>query len=363
MTIQLRLQKEEDWFLPGSPQDRRLLHSDSSDRILVCPSALGQGYRQEIRLRDDLSLFILDYTLNQDVIIDAPDSSDRLEFEFQLAGSNPGHSFFVPYFGLKNIYIKPAHKRLFKVEVFFKRPALATYFQACVERLSPPTQEIAENVLQSVHWYQGKCSVSTTMRRLKQISQASRFRYAHASLEQILTDTLYTDAIVLNYATRSLMTAEMREIIGQILTCPYQGANRRTYLECKALELVSLHLQALIKSSLSETNFDYIHESASILRKQLTNPPSVEALARQVGTNRLKLNQGFHQVYGTTPFGYLRDCRVRQARKLLMTSELSVSDVANGVGYSSRSRFATAFRQQFGINPKMFQMQAWQLAS
>jgi AraC-like DNA-binding protein len=362
MSIQLRLQKEEDWLLPGSPQDQRLLHSDSSDQILVCPSNLGQGYRQEIILRDDLSLFILDYTLNQDVIIDASEGSNCLEFEFQLSGSEPGYSFFVPYFDLKNISIKPTHKRFFKVEVFFKRPALVTYFQSFMERLSPQTQSVAEKILESIYQHQGKRPVSTT-RMLNQILQGTRSCYSHFSLEQILTDSLYTDAIVLNYATRSSITAVMEQTIGHILTCPYQGANRRTYLERQALELVSLHLQAIATSSLSENNFDYIHESASILRKQLINPPSVKALARQVGTNRLKLNQGFHQVYGITPFGYLRDCRVRQARKLLVTSELSVSDVANAVGYTSPSRFATAFRQQFGINPKVFQMQAWQLAS
>ncbi|MEL6332487.1 MAG: helix-turn-helix transcriptional regulator, partial [Cyanobacteria bacterium J06626_26] len=85
--------------------------------------------------------------------------------------------------------------------------------------------------------------------------------------------------------------------------------------------------------------------------------------ARKVGTNRLKLNQGFHQVYGTTPFRYLRACRLTQARRLLTTSDLPVESVAAAVGYSSRNHFAKAFRQQVGLNPKTFQMQAWQCAS
>ena len=75
------------------------------------------------------------------------------------------------------------------------------------------------------------------------------------------------------------------------------------------------------------------------------------------------LNQGFHEVYGTTPFGYLRDCRLLHARRLLMTSGLSISQVATAVGYTCRSKFATAFRQQMGLNPKAFQMQAWRLVS
>ena len=131
----------------------------------------------------------------------------------------------------------------------------------------------------------------------------------------------------------------------------------------KALELVRLRLEENVRPRLNEADLDCIYQAGTLLRNQIAHPPSVEVLARQVGTNRLKLNQGFHQVYGTTPFGYLRGCRLMQARRLLMTSELSVVGVAAAVGYSSRSRFATAFRKQFGINPKAFQMQAWRCAS
>ncbi|MCG8362025.1 MAG: hypothetical protein MJA27_01680 [Pseudanabaenales cyanobacterium] len=58
MTTRLVLNHWDDWLLPGSPSDTRLFHADASDRIFVYPSHLGQGYFQEILLRDDLTLFI-----------------------------------------------------------------------------------------------------------------------------------------------------------------------------------------------------------------------------------------------------------------------------------------------------------------
>ncbi|MEM9451784.1 MAG: AraC family transcriptional regulator [Cyanobacteria bacterium P01_E01_bin.6] len=100
---------------------------------------------------------------------------------------------------------------------------------------------------------------------------------------------------------------------------------------------------------------DGIYQAGKILASRLDNPPSVEELAQQVGLNRLKLNHGFHHVYGTTPFRYLRNCRLAQARLLLTDSMLSVEDIAYRVGYTSRSRFATAFCQLFGLNPKTLQ--------
>ncbi|MEM1256428.1 MAG: hypothetical protein AAGI69_28670 [Cyanobacteria bacterium P01_H01_bin.21] len=82
MATRLVLNSWKDWLLPGSPSDTRLLHVDASDRVVVCPPDLGQGYFQAIMLRDDLVLFIHDYTLNQDLMMDLQSEGDCLEFEF-----------------------------------------------------------------------------------------------------------------------------------------------------------------------------------------------------------------------------------------------------------------------------------------
>ncbi|NET48405.1 MAG: helix-turn-helix transcriptional regulator, partial [Merismopedia sp. SIO2A8] len=234
-----------------------------------------------------------------------------------------------------------------KVEVFFKQSALVSYFQAIIERLSPQTRTVAERIIQSLNRHHSQWPSSTATP-------------SDATMEQVLSDTLYTEAIALNYATRQSITTAMEQVIGQILSCPYQGATRRAYLEKKALELVRLRLNAMTQPRLKGDELDAIYQAAAILREQVKTPPTIEVLARQVSTNRLKLNQGFRQVFGTTPFGYLRDCRIWQARWQLVMSERSVNEVAASVGYTSRSRFATAFRQRIGVNPKAFQMQAWQ---
>jgi len=75
-------------------------------------------------------------------------------------------------------------------------------------------------------------------------------------------------------------------------------------------------------------------------------------LARLAGLNDYKLKAGFRQVFGTTVFGYLRQQRLEQARQLLQAQEISVTEAAATVGYSSQGHFAAAFRKQFGINPK-----------
>ncbi|MGD1898899.1 MAG: helix-turn-helix transcriptional regulator [Phormidesmis sp.] len=361
--------KWPDWLLPGSPSDSRLLHSDASDLVWVCPDHIGQGYVQEIFLQDDLSLFILAYTLHASVIVTTARQSDRLEFEFQLAGKSPGYSFFEPHLGLKNIGVKPGQRRCFKVEVILKRPTLTTYFQAYIERLLPQAQDVAKRVMQSMYQYLNSgLAIAPTAETIDQLLQsipASGYGnfLANSVIEQILPAPLYAETVVFNYANRRPITPKMKQLLGHVLSCPYQGVTRRQYLKRLALELVTLRLAATVQLPLPQDDLDCVEQATAILRNQLAHPPTIESLARQVYTNRLKLNQSFHRVYGTTPFNYLRECRLTRAHYLLMTSDLSVSEVAIAVGYTCRSKFATAFRQWRGINPKAYQMQALRQAS
>ncbi|MBD2078966.1 AraC family transcriptional regulator [Leptolyngbya sp. FACHB-17] len=156
----------------------------------------------------------------------------------------------------------------------------------------------------------------------------------------------------------------MRSILRQILECPYQGVTRRVYLEAKAIELIALRLATLGEAlqptptlQLKSDEIDRIYWARDILIEHLSNPPSLLALARQVGLNDHKLKTGFRACFGTTVFGYLQVERMELARSLLIDSAMRVKDVAEAVGYRKASQFAEVFKRQFGISPKEYQQQ------
>ncbi|MEM1369543.1 MAG: AraC family transcriptional regulator, partial [Cyanobacteria bacterium P01_H01_bin.15] len=84
---------------------------------------------------------------------------------------------------------------------------------------------------------------------------------------------------------------------------------------------------------------------------------SLIELARLAGINDCKLKLGFRQVFGTTVFGYLHDCRMERSRQLLDAGEMTVAEAAQSVGYVNRSHFAIAFRKKFGLNPSIYRRQ------
>jgi AraC-like DNA-binding protein len=171
------------------------------------------------------------------------------------------------------------------------------------------------------------------------------------------------------------ITPAMQVALQQILNCPYQGIVKQMYLESKSLEVLALWLEQAIasgseRSSIasnstpkpstrrrSSDEIDRIYQAKEILTQQVDNPPSLMALARQVGLNDCTLKRGFRQVFGTTVFGYLHQHRMEQARSLLLENQLSVTAIAHTVGYTNLCAFSTAFRKKFGVSPRAMQRQ------
>ncbi|MGD1904053.1 MAG: helix-turn-helix transcriptional regulator [Geitlerinemataceae cyanobacterium] len=362
MATSLGLPRWSDVLRAGTANDTRLFHSGSSDRIEIVQPQCGRGYFQRIPLRDDLTLMILDYTLDRDLTLGNGDTRNTLELTFHLASSVPNRTLFCPGFGVPHFFIIPAGQRFFKVELFFNRPNLKAHYRDFLDRLAPQTQAILAEIVQSVHRClgcrrnsQNTPALAQALDDLHDIREFDRIYYMG---DRSAVETIQRDAIVMEHAVSCPISQEMQPVLNNILSCPYQGRTRRTYLNRQADRLVELRLAAMEQQPQGAI-VDEVYEAGAILRREFVNPPSVEALARRVHSNRFKLTQGFHLVYDTTPFGYIRDCRMIRARDLLITSELSVVQVAKAVGYTCRSKFATAFRKKYGINPKAFQMRAW----
>ncbi|MEM8545237.1 MAG: AraC family transcriptional regulator [Cyanobacteria bacterium P01_H01_bin.119] len=369
MATRLIVNHYKDWLLTGSPDDSRLFHADPSDEILLYPAQIGQGYRQHIQLRDDLTLVIMNYVINREAIINRPSGQElTTKFEFPVSDVDGQYSSFIARLDSKQLVALPKGRQCFEIEVIFNGyHSTLAYVQACLERLPLQMQQRFGEIVQALWRRQGVRSglnIEALLSYLNTCAPQENTRADYeSSIECALPAHLYVAAVDLQYANRRVITPQMKVMMGQILSCPYQGETRRKYLEKKALDLVKLRVQAITQPRLHPSDLDCIYRAASILRNEMVNPPTVEALARQVVTNRLKLNQGFREVYGTTPFKYLRDCRLLMAERLLTTSTMSVESIAAAVGYRSRNHFAKAFRKQTGLNPKLFQMQVWPYAS
>lgn len=86
------------------------------------------------------------------------------------------------------------------------------------------------------------------------------------------------------------------------------------------------------------------------LLKDLSSPPTISELARQVGLNQLKLKRGFKLLFGDSIYALFLKKRMQRARELLQ--EQSVTETAVQLGYSNVSHFSACFRKHYGVLPR-----------
>ena len=58
-----------------------------------------------------------------------------------------------------------------------------------------------------------------------------------------------------------------------------------------------------------------------------------------------------------SPHEYLIEYRISQAKNMLKTTSLSISEIAEKVGYSDSLAFSKVFKNHIGISPKTFRRQ------
>lgn len=62
----------------------------------------------------------------------------------------------------------------------------------------------------------------------------------------------------------------------------------------------------------------------------------------------------FKKETGTTPMEYLNGIRMKNARKLLKESDLSVSETAKKCGFETEEKFRVRFKENFGVTPEQY---------
>ncbi len=81
----------------------------------------------------------------------------------------------------------------------------------------------------------------------------------------------------------------------------------------------------------------------------------LESLARTAGISKFHFHRMFSSAYGRTPAAYLSERRVERAQDLLRATNLSVTEVCHGVGFTSLGSFSSRFKEIVGETPREFQ--------
>ncbi|MBE7659908.1 helix-turn-helix transcriptional regulator [Tenacibaculum finnmarkense] len=150
-------------------------------------------------------------------------------------------------------------------------------------------------------------------------------------------------------------------VLQQILTAKNHSSMKDLYIKGKTYELLSLHFDTGENTEneycpflVDDREIQKIRHAKDIIIAKMSEPPTLQELATEVGLNLKKLKEGFKQIYGDTVYSFLFDYKMEHARKLLESNQFNVNEVGLQLGYSTSSHFIAAFKKKFGTTPKQY---------
>jgi AraC-like DNA-binding protein len=154
-------------------------------------------------------------------------------------------------------------------------------------------------------------------------------------------------------------------ILHEIVNTKLKGAFLNMFLESKALDL----LLCFQKANAVQKEFDCtackfltkpieqekIFKAREIILSRLNNAPTIQELSLEIGMNQCYLKKGFKEIYGVTVYDFVQEQRMLKAKLLLTTTQYSLSQVAEEIGFSGTGNFSTAFKKHTGVFPSELQ--------
>ena len=97
-----------------------------------------------------------------------------------------------------------------------------------------------------------------------------------------------------------------------------------------------------------------IREIHDHLTEHMEQRVTIEELSHRYLINPTTLKTVFKEVYGNSLAAHMKEHRMEKAAALLRETDMSVAEIAGQVGYESQSKFAAAFKEQFGQLPTAY---------
>ena len=101
-----------------------------------------------------------------------------------------------------------------------------------------------------------------------------------------------------------------------------------------------------------------VRAAVEIIEQHISEPLLVPEIAAMVGLSQRQLERQFSKSVGCTIVQFSLLLRLQHARVLLISTDLSVREIATASGFNSLSHFAFTFKKCFGRRPSSYR-QAW----
>lgn len=137
------------------------------------------------------------------------------------------------------------------------------------------------------------------------------------------------------------------------------GRASRTVMSERTFETALASFQSVrqinpVRPSTMAAHHEAVDRVVRVMRTKLVEPLKLQEMSRIAYVSPFHFNRMFREITGIPPNQFLYALRLETAKRLLLTTNTSVTDVCFDVGYNSLGTFIRRFTGLVGVSPSRF---------
>ncbi len=129
----------------------------------------------------------------------------------------------------------------------------------------------------------------------------------------------------------------------------YSETYIKNLLEC--LFIILLRKYDFEFSGSTDKNISGIRKAVLFMHSHFRENPSMATAAEVAGFNMNYFSSLFHKITGKTYKEYLTELKLEYSKKLVLSGQLSISEICYASGFNSLPNFLKSFKLRFGVSP------------
>ena len=135
-----------------------------------------------------------------------------------------------------------------------------------------------------------------------------------------------------------------------------ESANSKIMLNSVLLELI----YEISKSAIKTVNINTTNSSSAVLKAieyiktNLSSDLSLESISKHVNLSPIHFHNTFKVAVGKTLHEYVEEERLKESVNLLLTTNMTLAEIAYACGFSSQSYFSFVFRRKMKTTPRNY---------